>query len=107
MGLHDRLSRKLVEAKVRNQKLKSQLSASDKRVKVLEVEKDKLLDALGEIADHSHCTIGHCSECGNGNPDPTYNTGIIQGHECAANIAKSALPVVAGEKEESPDDPKV
>jgi hypothetical protein len=49
---------------------------------------EKLEAALAEIANHPHCSYDHPSNQGG---SIGYGTGIVDGHRCAAAIARAAI----------------
>jgi hypothetical protein len=49
---------------------------------------EKLEAAVAEIANHPHCSYDHPSNQGG---SIGYGTGIVDGHRCAATIARAAI----------------
>ena len=51
----------------------------------------RLEDALREIAEHPHCRYDLEYHCDDERKDSQYNIGCVDGHRCAAEIARKAL----------------
>lgn len=52
-----------------------------------------LREALTAVRDHPHCSYDHPSNQGGSHG---YSTGVVDGHRCAANVARAALAKVEG-----------
>ena len=68
--------------------LESLRRAQEDALQQLEPERDRLREALREIAEHPHCSYDHPSNSSRGGD---YGIGTADGHRCAANVARAAL----------------